>query len=98
MDVTSAAGPDGMNVLHLRILIRSGHHKKPNLSGEAKISSFTQVFADDRIFPPVAELFASATEVGIYKPPKGEETPGIRPIASGIVFRRLVFIPFSVSP
>lgn len=88
MDETSAAGPDGMNVLHLRILIRSTAQENPQQSGEITLFKFPHIFADARFFPPVSELFAPSRQVGICKPKVKDKPPGIRPIAIGIFFRR----------
>eukprot|EP00173_Palmaria_palmata_P002492 Plantae.Rhodophyta-Palmaria_palmata.ctg26190.p3 GENE.Plantae.Rhodophyta-Palmaria_palmata.ctg26190~~Plantae.Rhodophyta-Palmaria_palmata.ctg26190.p3 ORF type:complete len:101 (-),score=4.23 Plantae.Rhodophyta-Palmaria_palmata.ctg26190:549-815(-) len=78
---TSAAGQDGMKVRHLRMPARKTARERPPHAGDTKVRSFFQVPPGGKIFPAVAEQFASARFVSIYKPETVDKTPGIRPIS-----------------
>lgn len=51
MDETSAVGPDGMNVNHLRLLLRVGLYDRTAHAGETTVLAYLQIAADGRIFP-----------------------------------------------
>lgn len=89
MDETSAVGPDGMSVNQLRLILRDGTHDPTVHAGENIVLSFLQITADFLLFPQVAELFASTRLISFQKPPRPSKPPGIRPIAIGIVIRRV---------
>lgn len=87
---TSAVGPDGMSVPHLRLLLRDGTHDRTQHHGENIALQYLQIAADGRLFLGTAELYASARLIAIQKPPEPNQPPGIRLIVIRTVFRRLV--------
>lgn len=66
--------------IYLRPLICDSIHGKTPRQGETIVLHFLLMCADGRLFPSVAELFASARLIAIVKPSKPGKPPGIRPI------------------
>jgi hypothetical protein len=92
MDVCSAAGPDGMPVLHVSGLMRSATGDARVDTGAKALLAFMQVCANGDLTPCVARCFGTAKRVSILKNAASGFAGGLRPLAVGTVFRKLTSI------
>jgi hypothetical protein len=92
MDVCSAAGSDGMPVLHVSRLMRSTTGDASVDTGTNALLAFMQVCSNGDLTPCVARFFGTAKHVSILKNAASGVAGGLRPLAVGMVLRRLASI------
>jgi hypothetical protein len=92
MNVCSAAGPDGMPVLHGSGLMRSTTGDAGLDTGAKALLAFMKVCGNGNLTPCVARCFDSAKHISILKNAASDVAGGLRPLAVGTVLRRLASI------
>jgi hypothetical protein len=89
MDVCSAAGPDGLPVLHVLGLMRSTIGDGGVDTGAKALLAFMQVCANGDLAPCVARCFGTAKHVSIIKNAASGVAGGLRPSVRSFEYLRL---------